>query len=236
MKTEEYYTAAAILISSVRGKELGAKRPLCFIELDEKPVFVQAVDHLAASKRFREIILFLHEEWVGLGVNTSNYWHLNIVRSIIAGSEDHFITIKKGLTVLKKGYALVGIHDGARPLTPSKLIAEVMDEAFKHGFAIAVRVVTDEDHPDRDPVFDYDGKQYAVQSPLGIKQPLLRELIEKSNERCHGLIDLLHLAMENGIEPRLVIAEEENPKITISEDLDRCFEIIKKRVRRLRIS
>ncbi len=225
------YTAAAILIASERGKDLGAKRPLCFIDLDYKPVFVQAVDHLSASKRFREIILLLHEEWVGLGTTTTEYWELGIVRKILAGQEDNMQSLERGISVLNPAYDVVAIHDGAYAVTPPELTAEVMDTAHENGFAFPAVEPVENDHTGDYGEFKttvpIDNKLYYVQSPVCIKQSVLRDLFDFSeSENLHELT-LFDRASRKGVKPVPVITGMSNPRISTANDIDRCLACIR---------
>ena len=225
------YTAAAILVASQLGERLKARRPLGFVEIDHKPVFVQAVDHLAASKRFREIILLLHKEWVGLGTTTAEYWQLSIVRRILAGQEDPLITIERGLTALHPAYDVVAVHDGAHPLPPPELVAEVMDRAFTHGAAVPVQEVLEGEHcHEHDLIIDRDGIRYLIQSPFGFRQQVLRELLEQQRDTEPSFSDLFQLAYDFGHEPELVIHQLDNPKVDTTSDLDFCLDVIRRRV------
>ncbi len=222
------YTAAAILLASLPGEELHARRPLATIELDHKPIFVHGVDSLLESGRFREVIVLMHRFWIMQSVEIADQWQLKAVHHILAGEDHEINTLKRGLSVVHKAYDVVGVHDGSRPLPPSDLVGRVMDTAHVQGLAALVRELGPGEQPvDRDRMFTFEGKTYSFQSPVGFRLDVLKKLVETIEPEVDSFDHWVISLIEQGIPVDLIPSGENNPRICTPDDLERCQDHIK---------
>lgn len=250
----EPFTAAAILLAGGLGRRYGEIRPKVFAELDHKPLFVHAADHLAASKRFRELVLVVHSSWVPLAYDLAQWWHLEIARHILPAAEDPVASVEQALKEVHRAYDVVAVHEAAFPLPDPAMIAEVLEAAYEEGTAASAVPLPEGEAAERGEVaVRLAGKRYIVHSPLAFRRDRLTALLEAypgKREIGKGGTDsggggvggrseaevevgaLLSLAEHLGEPVRLLPVTRENPHVMIPEDLEHCLNVLRGRKQR----
>lgn len=155
---------------------------------------------------FREIA----DEIVVVGGNVSG-------AKCVEGGETRSQSVLCGLRALSPSCNLVAVHDGARPFVSRSLVAQLFDEAEKHGSAVPMLPVTDT-------LWKMDGELsrqnreqfFTVQTPQVFCCNKLLQAFEKA--QC-AYTDESTLYFETYGQVHFVQGEFSNKKITVASDL-----------------
>src|SRR5207344_2012742 len=133
---------AAILLCAGRGQRLGAGIDKALVPLAGRPLFTWSLETLARTRAIEGLVVVgpvarLQRAAAESGVATST-----VVGWCEGGRERHH-SVKNGLAALPREFDLVAVHDSARALVPSEVVARVLADALTHGAAIAAVPVDD---------------------------------------------------------------------------------------------
>lgn len=206
---------AAIIVAAGRGTRAGAGLPKQWRDLAGEPVLARSV---AAFAGFDRVIVVLHAQDMtrGLALFGGSV-------TLVAGGEDRAESVRNALETLEEsGISRVLIHDGARPLVPGAVIAEVL-AALEHGPGAAPALaVTDALWRGEDGrvvgTQDRAGL-YRAQTPQGFRFP---EILAAHRAHPGGAADDVEVARAAGLEVAIVPGSEDNLKITYAEDFARA--------------
>ncbi|MDR1764028.1 MAG: 2-C-methyl-D-erythritol 4-phosphate cytidylyltransferase [Dysgonamonadaceae bacterium] len=224
-------TRFVIVVAGGKGLRMGGDMPKQFMPLGDRPVLLHTLDAFYRYDSEIRIILVLPD---GQRV----YWHnlctdygFTVPHRIVSGGETRFHSVKNGLALVENalaaegtagfGGALVGIHDGVRPLIDSKTIAAVYERAdFENGAYPAIPV-TDSlrkfSAPGKKSVAVDRSKYYLVQTP----QVFRAELIIKAyrQEYRPEFTDDVSVVEASGLcNPVMVEGSRKNIKLTTPLD------------------
>lgn len=224
------YSAVAVLFLDILDPAFEARFPAYFARIDHKPAFVHALDALAASKRFREIVLYVHPNWIRYAVEEVEYWNIQMVHHIYpASSEKRLENVKVVLSTIPEAYDCICLHSGIYPLTDSKGIAEVVDRAFKSGCASLFSQNESLSSASNNKLAHKSNEQSEdFHYPVAFQLKSLKKIMDSGS--AASLNDLGSLCTANYPERELVKSEEPNPGIKTTGDLERCESLIRKRV------
>ncbi len=222
------YNGAALLMAAGDAERYQGKVLKYFAHLDHKPLFVYAADQLAASKRFYEIILVSHPDWIRLAAEHVNDWQLDIVRIILPGSTSVWDSLRHAVDHLQAAYEVIAIHDVARILTPPDLIAQAMDAAYEYGVAVPV-VELAAAEPNEEIEYRFDNKDVRIQGPLCIRKELLEEVLKVVESETREFSDLFDVLRFMDLSLYCIFHDYDNPRVVFLDDMDTCMELLRKR-------
>ncbi len=144
------------------------------------------------------------------------------LRAVTAGGSTRALSVKNALKHVSPECGYIAIHDGARPLIPTKDIDRVLSDAVESGGAIAAAPVTDtikqcsggyvESTPDRSTLF-------AAQTPQAFRKDLYLSCLERLGSRAESLTDDSALLELCGEQVHVTPVTACNMKITRPQDL-----------------
>ena len=205
-----------IIVAGGKGLRMGGDIPKQFMLLEGRPVLMHTIQAFYDYDSEICIILVLPDEQIVYWENLCTDYDFSIPHQIVSGGETRFHSVKNGLAVIKTSNALIGIHDGVRPLVDKELIARVYEQAELKGAAYPVVPVTDSIRKGNVAV---DRSQYfLVQTPQVFKADILIEAYKQ--EYKTEFTDDVSVVETSGIcRPIMVEGSRKNIKITTSIDL-----------------
>lgn len=208
---------AAIIVAGGSGKRMGGEVPKQFQVIAGMPVLMHT---LIAFNRFdsrMRLVLVLPETQFGLWEELKTKFSFDLEHDVVAGGSERFFSVKQGLSALK-GEAVVGIHDGVRPLVSSQTLLNAFRAAGDLGAAVPVIAVDDTlRHKSGEESTWVNRAEYVrVQTP----QCFRAEIILKAYQQEFSLdfTDDASVAERAGFKISLVEGNRENIKITTPFD------------------
>lgn len=126
-----------VIVAGGKGLRMGGELPKQFIEVKGKPVLMHTIECFYNYDNSINIILVLPESHFDFWKELCKKFDFKLHHTLIKGGETRFHSVKNGLSVVTKG-AIVGIHDGVRPLISSDVIDRAFCAAKEYGGAIPV--------------------------------------------------------------------------------------------------
>jgi 2-C-methyl-D-erythritol 4-phosphate cytidylyltransferase len=209
-----------IIVAGGKGLRMGGDTPKQFMLLDGCPVLIHTIQAFYDFDSTIRIILVLPHEQREYWENLSAGYHFSIPHQIVSGGETRFHSVKNGLAAIGTSDALIGVHDGVRPLIDKGLIARVYEKAATEKAAYpgvpivdSMRKITDNQ------TVPVDRSQYfLVQTPQVFKFHVLVEAYKQ--EYKTEFTDDVSVIESSGIcRPVMVEGSRENIKITTPADL-----------------
>jgi 2-C-methyl-D-erythritol 4-phosphate cytidylyltransferase / 2-C-methyl-D-erythritol 2,4-cyclodiphosphate synthase len=213
-------TVVAIVVAAGRGSRAGGDRPKQWQVLGGKPVVSHALAAFRAVAGIDRVVLVHHADDVKLAADV----HPDGIRVI--GGATRAASVRNALEALSgTGTTRVLIHDGARPLISTDLIARLVTALESHDAAAPAVPVTDalwrgvegtvQGLQDRAGLF-------RAQTPQAFRfEPIL------AAHRAHpgGAPDDVAVAMAAGMKVAIVEGDEDNLKVTFPGDFARAERI-----------
>lgn len=230
----------ALVLSGGTGTRLGADVPKQYIEVNGKPILFYCLETLCKSKYIDGIHIVAAQEWQEEILSWLQEYEKeecqlqHKFRGFSLPGENRQLSIFNGLKDIKEYAgedALVLIHDGARPLLSSALIAECFNAIEGYDGVLPVL-------PMKDTVYlSKDGKQiasllnrsevFAGQAPelfrLGAYYSANKRLLPDKILQINGSTEP---AVLGDLKVAVIPGDEANFKITTPADLERFTNII----------
>jgi len=205
-----------IIVAGGKGLRMGGDIPKQFLLLEDRPVLMHTIRAFYDYDPEIRIVLVLPNEQMVYWENLCANYDFSIPHQIVSGGETRFHSVKNGLAVIETNDALIGIHDGVRPLVDKELITRVYEQAELKGAAYPVIPVIDSMRKGTEPI---DRSQYfLVQTPQVFKANMLIEAYKQ--EYKPEFTDDVSVVETSGIcRPMMVEGSRENIKITTPVDL-----------------
>jgi 2-C-methyl-D-erythritol 4-phosphate cytidylyltransferase len=209
----------AVVVAAGSGKRMGAPLPKQFLLLAGKPLLMHTLERLYEFDSELNILLALHPDFIGYWNEIRVQHDFAIPHTIIAGGEERFHSVKSALAIIEDETAVVGIHDGVRPLVSVETLRRCYLAAETIGNAIPVVQLNDslrelegtESHAvDR-------SKFRSVQTPQCFRMSQLKAAFHQ--EFTALFTDDASVVESAGYAIHLVEGNRENVKITTPEDL-----------------
>ena len=121
----KYY---AIIVAGGIGSRMKSDLPKQFIEINQKPIIVHTIEAFQRAFDDLQIIVVMNEQYL-------DYWaalwpmYLKKAVAVIAGGENRFQSVKKGLSLVRGTNNIIGIHDAVRPCIGEGLIRNIYKKA-----------------------------------------------------------------------------------------------------------
>lgn len=220
---------AAVIVAGGSGSRMQAAMPKQFLPLRDKPVLWHTIQAFLHFRPHMPLVVVLPHSYI-------DYWQTEWAKLekdcpfiCVPGGSSRFHSVWNGLLALKQHldepeHALVGIHDGARPLVGSTLLERVYEAAAMHGSAIPAVPLKDSIRE----VMEPEGHRAVERSRYRLVQTpqvfVFHDLVEayerawrSGNTEC--FTDDASVMEAAGHRLHLVEGDYRNLKITTAEDM-----------------
>lgn len=220
-------TSVVILLagSSTRFKSSVKKQ---FFEIKGKPLFYYAINSFEKSEVIDEIVLVSEKESIEFYKKSVLDMGFKKVKHIVCGGKQRQNSVYNGLQVLSNSdNDIVLIHDGARPIVPSEVIKNCVNEAKKHGaITTAIKVEDTIALTNETTIIEFPNREnlYRVQTPQAFKFSLIKKAHELFKNEC--FTDDAQLVKKLGLKIKIVEGSKLMNKITTIEDINLVKETI----------
>lgn len=209
-----------ILVAGGKGLRFGGEVPKQFLPVKGRPVLMRTID--VFKKAFPEIHVVLV-----LSPSQQEYWKqlckeysFDVPLQIADGGETRFHSVKNGLSLIPDTHAIVGVHDGVRPLVSEDTIFRCYETAENEGTAVPVVPVVETVRK-----LEEDGKSKTVdrnlyrlvQTPQTFQVEILKKAYGQPYESF--FTDDASVVEKMNVPVVLVEGNRENIKITTPSDL-----------------
>lgn len=207
----------AVIVAGGSGLRAGGPLPKQFQELAGRPMLWWAMDAFRREDPETRIILVVNGDYISLW--NKLYGSLpeadKIPCRVCRGGASRPESVARGLQLVGQEAALVAVHDAARPLVSTELIARGWEAAMRSGAAVPVVAVADSlrmlSNAGSEPV---DRSRYvAVQTPQVFRSSVLLDAY-RSVADYSGFTDDASLVEAAGHQVALFDGDPVNVKIT----------------------
>lgn len=208
----------AIIVAGGSGIRMESDVPKQFALLANRPVIMHSIQAFYDYDNSIKIIVVFPENEFGRWNKLCNQYKFKIKHDIVAGGKTRFNSVKNGLKKAELS-GLVAIHDGARPLVKTDLIARCFESAKKYGNGVPVIKPADSMR------IVEKGKNKSINRKLlrivQTPQVFSTEIINKAFDQKYSenFTDEANVAECIGEKIYLVEGDIENIKITLVKDL-----------------
>ena len=213
--------AYAIIVAGGKGLRMGGEVPKQFLPINGKPILMHTIEAFRKALDGIEIILVLpadqHEYWQKL-CQDYNFCSPELIAK---GGETRFHSVKNGLALLPDDEdAVVGIHDGVRPLVSKETIQRCYATAAGGRAVVPVVPVVETIRqilPDGKSITRPRDEYRLVQTPQTFPLVMLKKAYEQSYSET--FTDDASVVEAMGEEILMIEGNRENIKITTPSDL-----------------
>lgn len=127
-----------ILLAGGVGKRMQTDIPKQFIEVDNKPIIVYAIENFQRNPQIEKIVVVCVKDWIERLKKIIEKYSLTKVEWIIEGGDTGHDSIRNGVFFLRdkiNSDDYIIVHDAVRPVLPQKAIDEVIRVAYENGNA-----------------------------------------------------------------------------------------------------
>ena len=222
--TKRPKTAAVILAAGLGTRMKGTEgRTKQLLTLDGKPLFMHSVLAFDASPYIDELVLVVRKDEYREVRRILKAYKLKKSLRLISGGDTRQASARRGLDAISDKMEYVAVHDAARCLITSDMIADVVTAAHANRAASAGALVTDtikrvnkdgyvEKTIDRSTLF-------RAQTPQVFECNLYRAATYSAIEKNQAVTDDNMLVELIGQTVKMVDCGSENIKVTTKEDL-----------------
>ena len=134
---------SAIILAAGSGTRFGEKKQ--FKNLNGNPIWTYSLKTFVQSKYVGEVILVIPQEFLSKiqSSQTIKKFSNQIDIKIVKGGKSRQNSVMNGLSVVKKKYNLVCIHDAARPFVRSSYIKKTIEACTEFDSSIVAVAATD---------------------------------------------------------------------------------------------
>ena len=203
------------------------------VTIGDRPLLAHAVGALAASDDVEAIVVVTTAERRDALV--SGAWLPADRVTFVEGGERRQDSVRAGFDALERaipdpdGERVVLVHDGARPLASTMLIADVIAAVERHGAAIPALPIAETlkrvDGERIEATVDRSGI-VAAQTPQGAWRRLLRDALSSPSARDGTWTDEAALLEACRIAVHVVPGDPANLKVTVPTDLERAASLL----------
>ena len=214
----------AIVLGAGSGKRMNSAVHKQYMMLADKPVIYYALKAFEESAVTDIVLVTGGDEVEYCRTEIVDRYQIKKVKTIVPGGRERYHSVYAGL-VAAAGAEYVLIHDGARPLVTTEMIARSIacvkeSRACVVGMPVkdTIKVVSEDgfakETPDRNTL-------WQVQTPQSFYYPLIMEAYEKVIAAGDDIVtdDAMVLERVTGEKVRVIEGSYQNLKITTPEDL-----------------
>ena len=209
----------AVIVAAGIGKRMGAPVPKQFLLLAGKPLLMHTLQRLHAFDASMKLLLVLHPDYFGHWQELVAEHDFTVPHELIAGGAERFHSVKCAVDSIQDDSAIIGIHDGVRPLVGMETLERCYEAAASLGNAVPVIAVNDSVRMlegERNHAVDRSVYR-IVQTPQCFQLTLLQEAFKQPYSAL--FTDDASVMEAAGHAIQLVEGNRENIKITTPEDL-----------------
>ena len=221
---------SAVVVAAGSSQRMGQDKLM--LELDGIPVLARTLQALDRCVCVDEIIVVTQAEKIVGIAHLCQEYGIEKVTKVICGGMTRTESALAGLSEIDERARLAAIHDGARPLVTSELIAEAVHTAVLYKAAAPAIPVKDTvklaedgivtDTPDR-------SKTMAVQTPQVFMPELIKAALTQAVQTGQTYTDDCAAVEALGVPVHLTRGSEENLKITTPLDMVLAETILRNR-------
>ena len=194
-----------------------------FAELADMPILAHTLCALAESDWIDEIIVVVKSEEIPLVLEMIRAFAIPKVHSVVSGGSSRQESVQKGLERVSPQARMIAVHDGARPLVSSRVIAETVLDACASGAAAAAVPVVDTikiaDSKRRITATPDRSSLFAVQTPQVFDLEKYRRAAVLAEQTQKNYTDDCQMLEAAGETVLLSAGDYSNLKITTPADL-----------------
>lgn len=224
-----------LLMMGGSGTRLGADRPKQYIEVEGMPVFAYILKAYDQLDDVDSIVIVSHEQWFDYVDEWKQRLQLSKEIHIVAGGANRSESVKNGLTELKT-YAQeedsVLIHDATHPYVDEKGTKEVIDalKTYEGVTLGAYQYDTVYRVNDDDVIESVIPRRYVVSgaSPEAFHFGRIFDIYSNASDaELEAMTSAGAIALEHGIQMKVVPANVMNLKITYKNDMEAFMKTVK---------
>jgi len=213
---------AALIVAAGRGTRAGGTDPKQWQMLAGKRVIDHTLNAFKQHRNIDTILVVLHPE-------DQNRLTDPAIKTALGGATRNQ-SVYNGLRALRAAAPKqVLIHDVARPLISAKCITDVIEALQTHRGAAPALPITDALWRGQDGlVYETVAREnlFRAQTPQGFD---FQSILQAHAQACGTAADDVEVAMQAGLDVKIIAGHEENIKITLPEDFERANKIMKDR-------
>ena len=214
-----------IITAGGLGKRMQTDIPKQFLLLGNKPVLIHTLERFHAFDPDAQILITLPSDWFSYWENLLADYQIQIPHQLVDGGQERFHSIQNALAFCTGEQ--VGVHDGVRPLVS----IETIERCFAAlSIADAVVPVLPAKDSIRKGTFESSSavnraEYFLVHTPQCFATSTLKQAYDQAF--THVFTDDASVVESIGIQPLLVLSNEENIKITSQLDLQLLNALLK---------
>ena len=222
MQDGKQMSIAALIVAAGRGTRAGGTDPKQWQMLAGKRVIDHTLNAFKQHRNIETILVVLHPE-------DQNRLTDPAIKTALGGATRNQ-SVYNGLRALRAAAPKqVLIHDVARPLISAKCITDVIEALQTHRGAAPALPITDALWRGQDGlVYETVAREnlFRAQTPQGFD---FQSILQAHAQACGTAADDVEVAMQAGLDVKIIAGHEENIKITLPEDFERANKIMKDR-------
>ncbi len=213
-------TTWAILVAAGSGERLGADRPKAFVALGERVLLAESLERLDGCDWVDAVVVAVPAGWEEAAIVLAEEIVASKVAAVVTGGATRGDSVRAALAEVPDDAVAILVHDAARPLVDSALVARVL-EPLAEGYDAVVPGL-----PLVDTVKRIEGGVVAetvdraalvrVQTPQAFAAGVLRRAYADGGAEA---TDCASLVEAGGGRVRVVDGDERLHKITTRDDL-----------------
>ena len=189
------------------------------VELGGKPLVAYSLDALHSSKNVGSVVLVLSEDNIEMASRLVTATPYPKVISICIGGARRQDSVRIGLDLLPEAEWII-VHDGARPLLNTELIARGLSEALITGVAVAAVPVKETIKAATSDMLVTETLAREVLWTVQTPQVFRRDLLSKAHRLVtDDVTDDASMVELSGGNVRLYMGSYDNIKVTTPDDL-----------------
>jgi len=213
-----------IIVAAGTGSRMNSDLPKQFLDLNGVPVIMHTIDHFHQSSDISEIILVISKEMEQFWKDLCSKLQYSTPVHLTFGGKTRFESVKNGIEYIQENFEVgatdyIAVHDGARPIVSTSLIAKAFQGAYDHkAIVLAQKSIesvrlgnnTSNHATDRNQV-------WLIQTPQVFQAELLIEAYRQKEDPL--FTDDASVVEKMGNRISIVEGDSKNIKITYSQDL-----------------
>lgn len=220
-----------IIPAAGQGKRMGVGKNKLLLELQEQPVILHTINVFLHDQNCKGIILVIQPDDERIFKELLKTRPMKEkIKTVYGGTERQF-SVYNGLQAVENT-EIVLVHDGARPFIKLSVIHQLVENAHRHGAAIAAVPVKDTiKKVDQHQVMETVERSslWQVQTPQAFRFSILFRAHQQAHRENFLGTDESSLVERLGYSVNVVTGDYDNIKLTTPEDLYFAEAILKKR-------
>lgn len=222
-------STSVVLLAAGLSQRFGGKRPKQFLRVHNEPLFLKSLRVFVKHSSVHEIIVVTSSKMLGSTRRIVRKIKTKKLIQVVLGGSFRGESVKKGVRALTMKTSLVLVHDSARPMVSSDVIARVERASQKYGAALAAWPLPDtlkRATPQEKVSKTIPRKNlWLAQTPQGFKRAVALKCLLRP---LRSATDDVELAERRGFKVKLVRGTPINIKVTYPHDLEICKAFLKK--------